>query len=87
MQNEHDGGAAFPRLEEVRRFDEEAGRYKTHLLPVEGMSLRDYFAAKAMQSIACADADNGRFRDGVGRTAQFAYDMADAMLAEREKRS
>lgn len=46
-----------------------------------GMTLRDYFAAKAMQgmlsdpTVAC---------DGV-RLARIAYSHADAMLAERDR--
>lgn len=50
-----------------------------------GLSLRDYFAAKAMQSLFCADTDNGRFRDvpSCARTAELAYAMADSMLAVR----
>ena len=54
-----------------------------------GMSLRDYFAAKAMQGlISCPD-----WRENVGEeegidasdcTARAAYMMADAMLKARE---
>lgn len=49
-----------------------------------GISIRDYFAAKAMQGMICADTDNGRFRDDLGRTAEIAYRMADAMLKARK---
>jgi hypothetical protein len=57
----------------------------------EGMTLRDYFAAKAMQGlISCAD-----WRENVDEhcmndmeatqfTAITAYEMADAMLKARE---
>lgn len=49
-----------------------------------GVSLRDYFAAKAMQGWVAVDAM--RFDEAnVKRAAQFAYAMADAMLAAREK--
>lgn len=48
--------------------------------PYGGMTLRDYFAAKAMQSIHSV---NG-FNINVSNTAKWAYAMADAMLAERE---
>ncbi len=44
----------------------------------QGMSLRDYFAAKAMQGILFEGLDPAE-------TAQHAYEMADAMLKEREK--
>ena len=45
----------------------------------EGMTIRDYFAAKVMQSIY---RDNTSFNEGI---AEEAYKMADAMLAERSK--
>lgn len=58
-----------------------------------GMSLRDYFAAKAMQGIASDQrqmmalgekaAENGF--DPVALLATGAYAIADAMLAERAK--
>ena len=56
-----------------------------------GMSLRDYFAAKAMQGfIASADYQHPMLGQRNGRyfeqwIAGAAYDYADAMLAEREK--
>ena len=47
----------------------------------QGMTLRDYFAAKAMEgTIASADYDfDSRQR------ANWAYKMADAMLLERDE--
>lgn len=44
-----------------------------------GMTLRDYFAAKAMQGMLAAG-------EGVPseKLAKWAYDVADAMLAERD---
>ena len=51
-----------------------------------GMTLRDYFAAKAMQAILSSDRYVGLI--GVNRyeqrTAEDAYQMADAMLKARE---
>jgi hypothetical protein len=49
----------------------------------EGMTLRDYFAAKAMQAAITGCATRGE----VGlysNWANLAYDMADAMLIARE---
>ena len=46
-----------------------------------GMSLRDYFAGQALASM---DTD-GCTLIGMQSLAQRAYDIADAMLAEREK--
>ena len=55
---------------------------------VNGMSLRDYFAAKAMQAILSSDRYVGLI--GVNRyeqrTAEDAYKMADAMLEAREQK-
>lgn len=57
-----------------------------------GMTLRDYFAAKAVQGILVSEFEmysiEHKYSDGtpVGeRWAQQAYAMADAMLAERAK--
>ena len=45
-----------------------------------GMTLRDYFAAKAMQ----ADLERGVHADDFELTAKRAYKMADAMMKARE---
>jgi hypothetical protein len=47
-----------------------------------GMSLRDFFAAKAMQGF-CAHGGSGPITQQA--LAEFAYQLADAMLAERER--
>jgi hypothetical protein len=47
----------------------------------QGMSLRDYFAAKAMQGLL-ANGDGG---DPVEDVSDYAYQIADAMLKAREK--
>lgn len=50
----------------------------------EGMSLRDYFAAKAMQGAIAGCAAKGEvimYSDLSG----FAYEVADAMLKAREQ--
>lgn len=66
------GGPAFPLHSETRpSIDTEWC----------GMTLRDYFAAKAMQGMYAASS----FPTGVMYdTAEEAYDMADAMLKARE---
>ncbi len=51
-----------------------------------GMSLRDYFAAKAMQGILSNHAMIDETADSsVAWTAESAFRMADAMLKAREK--
>lgn len=53
----------------------------------EGMSLRDYFAAKAMNGmIAGAMADGSSFdKAAFSVVSRASYRMVDAMLAERER--
>jgi hypothetical protein len=48
--------------------------------PQEGMTLRDYFAAKAMH----ADMSDGVYEDDFTWCADRAYKMADAMLKARD---
>lgn len=67
------GGPAFPKTLE---------RWNGSFDPVDGMSLRDYFASKAMNGICSSDPSMEWTDD---RIAKQAYLMADAMLAEREK--
>lgn len=49
---------------------------------IQGMDLRDYFAAQAMQGLI-AHFDFGQFRDDPKRVALWAYDAADAMMEVR----
>lgn len=77
------GGPAFPTENE-----RQTGHNSFHY---EGMTLRDYFAAKAMQGDwAAQNSRDGAFppdtRDErLRKTARLYYRMADAMLAERNK--
>lgn len=52
-----------------------------------GMTLRDYFAAKALAALIGHEGkdDVNRGPKGVPILAKFAYEYADAMLLEREK--
>ena len=74
MSTINDGGPAFPVWELNGKDQPEMTGF--------GMTLRDYFAAKAMQSILDQkDAHDGRECDNA---AWMAYRMADAMLKARE---
>ena len=50
----------------------------------KGISLRDHFAGLAMQELMAADVRVIWDNESI---AELAYDQADAMLAEREKRN
>ena len=68
MSKQHDGGPAFPTATLAQKTE-------------GGMTLRDYFAAKAMQGYVSDE----EWRDDIDfdGTARAAYAMADAMLAAR----
>jgi len=60
-----------------------------HYHNVSGMTLRDYFAAKAMQVILQSQYEDGIYvgdddNDSEQMCARSAYIMADAMLKARE---
>lgn len=62
------------------------------MAPCDGMTLRDYFAAKAMQAyVSRPNWEPPELQSMEGRfafdqlMARYAYEMADAMLAAREK--
>lgn len=76
MKKINDGGPAFPRA----AGDYTGTRHGNHAQT--GLSLRDYFAAKAMQGIV---ASVGAAQMRVDEAADFAYLIADAMLAAREQ--
>ena len=70
MTNKIDGGAAFPQSGYAQ------------WAPEGGMTLRDYFAAKAMQGILCSG--KGIHSDQF-MLSRDAYEVADAMLEARSK--
>ena len=61
--------------------DEEQQAFPDGLLNQDGMTLRDYFAAKAMQGLV---SDPDLVLDAI-QTAQLSYKYADAMLEARNK--
>ena len=65
------GGPAFPILQDGCQFPR-----------AEGMTLRDYFAAKAMQAYF-TDPNVGFGSDVIEAGSQAAYRIADAMLKAR----
>lgn len=72
--NKNNGGPAFPRPNtEDRDGYGDSG--------AEGMTLRDYFAAKALGAYV-AGMEDGASAESL---AEYAYELADAMLAERIK--
>ena len=55
---------------------------KEIIVPVDGMTLRDYFAAKAMAGIVTHEEV---WHQSDSMIAKSAYDLADAMIAQRGK--
>jgi hypothetical protein len=50
----------------------------------QGMDLRDYFAAAAMQGILASDPDDPDHEDGLLAVAILSYNIADALMKARE---
>ena len=50
----------------------------------DGMTLRDYFAAKAMQGFLHYSATKGIYTPPDNELAKASYDLADAMMKARE---
>jgi len=57
---------------------------KEYEIDQNGMTLRDYFAAKAMQGI-CNSRSHSELKGHAIASAKVAYEMADAMLKAREE--
>jgi hypothetical protein len=75
MSKINDGGTAFPVIPPV----DETGRTAVgYPYPDPGMSLRDWFAGQALHIPELRG-------ETPQRVADWAYSLADAMLAEREK--
>lgn len=76
MNKKDTSGAAFPAFES----------HYGQMLAVGGMTLRDYFAAKAMQSYVQQELIRCKAGQSVDESlAQMAYEVADAMLAARSE--
>ena len=78
MTTINDGGPAFP----FGQISEVTGQPVNGFYD-SGMSLRDYFAAKAMQGALA----NPEVKETAGSRSEWAYEIADAMLAQRENKS
>lgn len=50
----------------------------------QGMDLRDYFAAMAMQGILASDPDDQGHEDNLEAIAIVSYKVADAMMEARK---
>ena len=72
MSNTNTGGPAFPAPAGVAHITD------------QGMTLRDYFAAKAMQATVQAWISTSQYPSTDLDVAENAYAVADAMLKARE---
>lgn len=83
-----DGGPAFPGKRKIVTRQESYGNPElSYLEDVSGMTLRDYFAALAMQGIAAFPEQGSAIRCDQWNhelIAKGAYMMADAMLKARQ---
>lgn len=75
MSGKDNGGPAFPPNAGWRDNDHEC----------RGLTVRDYFAAKAMQSLVAMSDGYTHRQDQIKPMCADAYAWADAMLAERDQ--
>jgi hypothetical protein len=82
MNNTNTGGPAFPVADpfKVKCPDTETEALRLQ----QGMTLRDYFAAKAMQGVVSGLSTRGEPLN-YKECALFSYELADAMLKAREQ--
>ncbi len=81
--SKQDGGPAFPTTPVSHGYDVDTRGFGTGCGP--GLSLRDYFAAKAMAGILSTVATyDEQHSMSAPQVAQYSYELADAMLAARE---
>ncbi|WKB53007.1 hypothetical protein [Eleftheria terrae] len=86
MSEKDNGGPAFPGLNPAMTGIDSDGFERWETEPSGGMSLRDYFAAKAMASvIAIAKYPWVRGDVDLESVAKAAYLAADAMLKARDQ--
>ncbi len=76
-----DGGPAFPETEQ--RFERDGDVIDRYSVSKPGMTLRDYFAAKALPAIIEANKENAKI--SFEGEAKEAYKYADAMLKIRSE--
>jgi hypothetical protein len=76
MSNIKDGGSAFPQV--ISDYDDSTHEYM-NVHSVGGMTLRDYFAAKAITTLVAFSND----KTYEAEVAETAYRYADAMLKAR----
>jgi hypothetical protein len=72
------GGPAFP--------TENAHQNGSNTYHFEGMTLRDYFAAAAMRGMQANSSIDAKPNITNEKVARWSYEIADAMLAGREKK-
>jgi hypothetical protein len=87
MNDIDDGGPAFPSVESGEEWSDMKCEYVMRTYAAGGMSLRDYFAAKALPlawAVEQAAPTSLRMEPSYAGAAMRAYYMADAMLKARE---
>ena len=82
-----DGGPMFPLCGSIVKQYQPTGIVTGESLQgfQAGMSLRDYFAAKAMQGLMSYTFANDRYHGDLKQCVYEAYEIADTMLEAREK--
>lgn len=79
--------SAFPEIETDRDYDADRQEHWSHTYSYGGMTLRDWFAGQALTGVIAYQDRGLDVHDPLPSQviARIAYELADAMLLEREK--
>jgi len=78
------GGSAFPEIYTDAKVNEHNQEYGD-TYSVGGMTLRDYFSAKAMQGVLSSPDLKSEIQNNPQWVAALSFRFADAMIRERDK--
>ena len=90
MNNDKTGGPAFGQVVELRCVHVDpfgATDWEPEAMLHGGLTVRDYFAGKALCGIEASQGNNGHFISTVQKVAARAYELADAMIEARRAAS
>ena len=85
MSKPEDGGPAFPFTPNEQRQLQDGTWDQNGESGDEGMSLRDWFAGQALTAAQALTLADGNRQLNTSELAMLLYQIADAMIAEREK--
>lgn len=76
---------AFPGVVDIERFEESLGKYVPHLVPMGGLTKREWFAGMALQGLMAQGSGMGSNIWKPEEAAKLSFSQADAMIEANKK--